>query len=586
MTLAFTTVQRIGATRLVIGLLQGIVLYLLSEAASARQWPATDAPLFKALVAAAFFVPLIAVASVGNLRPRTLTAWIALAAILCLGLAFYSSYRILPPADVTDDFSVVGLVAILTGLLFICHALIAAGDADRRLVATFPTYFDVAWKLGTQTALACLFVGVFWGVLLMGVGLFSLIKIGQFADLIQQPWFLIPATTAAASLSFHLTDAGATLLRGARALVLGMLSWLMPVMTAIVVAFLVALPFTGLQAFWGTRLATASLLAATAILVLLINSHFQDGGPESTVPPVLVHARLVAAVALTPLVVLAAIGLGLRVEQYGWTPSRILTLAFVVAAGCHALGYTIAALRSGLALRGLPETNVISAFVMVTLMLALMTPLADPARLSVASQVARLEAGSVAVNEFDFDFLRYRSGRFGISALDALKGKTTGPNAAAIAAKATEAASRPHRGARPASTQATPASRAADIVVVQPAGGALPQRFIETDWRRAPANGWLPACLTTTTQGRQCQALLIDLTDDGKPEIVLIDGSEAVVFREAADGSWAVAGRIRDNLFCGSGLSALRSGKAKAIQPAFKAIEANGQILQITTPCQ
>lgn len=113
----------------------------------------------------------------------------------------------------------------------------------------------------------------------------------------------------------------------------------------------------------------------------------------------------------------------------------------------------------------------------------------------------------------------------------------------------------------------------------------MSQRFIETDWRRVPGKGGLPTSLTTTIQGRQCEALLIDLTDHGEPEIVLIEPGEAFVFREAADGSWAVTGRIRDNLHCGCVLPALRAGKAKAVQPAFKAIEVNGQILRITAPC-
>ncbi|EHN76789.1 hypothetical protein SMCF_3695, partial [Streptomyces coelicoflavus ZG0656] len=56
----------------------------------------------------------------------------------------------------------------------------------------------------------------------------------------------------------------------------------------------------------------------------------------------------------------------------------------------------------------------------VAAVLALFSPLLDPARLSVADQVARLERGAVKPQDFDFDFLRFDSGKAGLAALDRL----------------------------------------------------------------------------------------------------------------------------------------------------------------------
>ena len=92
------------------------------------------------------------------------------------------------------------------------------------------------------------------------------------------------------------------------------------------------------------------LLTASIVLILLINSHFQDGGPDSPKPVLLVVTRAIAAVMLTPLVILAAYGLKLRVDQYGWSPSRVESAAVILAVACHAFGYLLAVVRSRTAL--------------------------------------------------------------------------------------------------------------------------------------------------------------------------------------------------------------------------------------------
>src|SRR5262249_15419793 len=150
-----------------------------------------------------------------------------------------------------------------------------------------------------------------------------------------------------------------------------------------------------------------------AALVFLINATYQDGQPEAPVAPVLRYSCTIATIALAPLVALAGYGVILRVQQYGWTPQRIIALACVGVAACYALGYAIAIARSGLPLRGLESTNVAVAFIILAVLLFLFTPAGDPARISVADQVGRLEAGKISPDQFDFAFLRSGSGRYG-----------------------------------------------------------------------------------------------------------------------------------------------------------------------------
>jgi hypothetical protein len=147
-------------------------------------------------------------------------------------------------------------------------------------------------------------------------------------------------------------------------------------MVLIAGGFLATLLFTGLEPLWSTRRATALLLTAAA-LVFLVNAAYQDGHSEHPVR-VLRYAGSLAAILLLPLVGIAGYGLALRVGQYGWTPERIIALACAVVAACYTFGYGLSVLASRPWLKWLEVTNVFTAFVILAVILALFSPIADP----------------------------------------------------------------------------------------------------------------------------------------------------------------------------------------------------------------
>lgn len=582
--------RNIAIPRLLLGLSQGLALYGLIKAADLKIWPSTDLAVQDALYCIAGYAPVYAIVGLGNLRTRTAATWFATIVVLCGAIGFYMGFREPKPEPTYGLFWTSWLNASfgLSILLFISHCLVVAGDLERKRVATFATYFDVAWRLATQFLLAGLFVLLFWGILFLGAGLFHAIGIESFFKTIIKPWFYIPVTSLASSAALHLTDAQTGLVRGARTLLLNLLSWLMPLMTLIAVAFLIALPFTGLDPLWKTKMATSALLGAVAILILLINSHFQDGAPRSgSADNFLSPVRLVAAFMLTPLTALAAYGLWLRVHQYGWTPSRVIGVAVLIVAASHALGYAYAGLTSGPALRRLPATNIASAFVAAACMLALLTPLADPARISVASQVGRLEAGTVDPDKFDFNFLRFGSARFGKEALERLSTKPEGPNAMRIADKATRArtSSSPYGSYVALADQppATAETRRANVTVIRAGTLPLPADFLQQDWNNATGNGSLPACLTKATG--KCEALVVDLKADGGTGVIILTTGIARVFARNAQGSWESVGSL-SNAACSGVLDSLRNGTFELAPSTYRNIMINGIPLSVTTGCQ
>ena len=593
------TIQTTPLARLAVGLLQGAAFWFLQRALDAKSWPANDGLLFAPLQAVVLLVPIAVLLGLGNLRPRTLAIWTVVATALCVGLATYDIFR-----DPTGGTAVDRIVPsptlwlALGAVLFASHSLIESGDADRRLVASYARYFDVSWKLAVQLALAAGFVGVFWAVLLLGSELFRLIKIEFLTELIKQPWFSIPITTVVFASAIHVTDVRADLVRGARTLSLTLLSWLLPVLTVLTIAFLSALPFTGLEPLWSTRSATSILLTAAVALVFLINDAYQDGGPERQVSAVMRYSGTVAAFTLVPLVALAAYGLSLRVDQYGWTPDRIIVLACIVVATCCALGYTLAAVLRGPWLRSIEPTNILAALVVLAALLALTTPIADPARLSVADQVARLESGKTSVDQFDFAFLRFESGRYGEQALERLKTKSDGPDAARISLMANEAVDWRNRGQIPQKNlhsatpskipqPATPSSRIANITILSPGPRTLPDGFVQQNWNTEAARlsrpFLVPPCLTTD---EKCEAILVDLDADGTFEVLLFPASAgpAAAFKLTADGKWVFFGLVA-NAHCTGVRDALRAGKFEMAAPLLKDLAVAGTRLRVNTEC-
>lgn len=578
------TLQSTALARVAVGLMPGIALYLLQRAVEAKTWPATDGLTFAPLLVVAIFVPIIVVAGLGNMRPRTLAVWAAVATAVCAGLAVYNIFRDPTGGTATQRITPTATLWLSVAVgLFITHSLIASGEADRKFIAGYSRYFDVSWKQGVQLALAVCFVALFWAMLWLGAELFRLIKIEFLADLIKRSWFWIPVTTLVFTYALHITDIRASLVRGTRTLSLSLLSWLLPVMTLIAVAFLLALPFTGLEPLWSTRRATGILLAAAAALVFLINDAYQGGDVESTVAAIVRYSGSLAALALIPVVALAAYGLALRVGQYGWTPDRIIALACIAVAGCYAVGYALAAVHRGTWLKSIEITNVVTAYVILAALLALLTPVADPARLSVADQVARLESGKMSPDQFDFAFLRFLSGRYGEQALERLKTKQDGPDAIRISQKANEALDwRTRAQAQQGIVRATPQSRAANITFLN-SGGPLADSFVQQNWEGMPRSFLLPRCLTANAK---CEAIFADLDGDGTPEILLFTAptGAAAAFQSTSAGKWAFLGPLA-NAHCAGIRDALRAGKFETVAPLLKEIEANGQRLRVNTEC-
>jgi hypothetical protein len=504
---------RLGQIRLVVGLLQGLMLYGLQEGGAHGLWLLSDPVARAALFGAAFFAPLVFIAELSALRRAVLVLWTGGAGLIAAFLMGYAVWRDTGAAALgRQGILPFGLVA--AAALFIGAHLLEASEQDRRVLACYPSYFEPGWKHAVQGALAVTFTAAFWALLYLGADLFEALGVKVVSTALRQPWFYWPATTAAFACAVHLTDVRAGLVRGVRLVVLALLGWLTPVLTLLVDGFLITLPFVGLNALWRTHAAASILLSSASALILLINAVYQDG--ETPAPAVLRWTVRGAAVLLVPLVGLAMLGLSLRVGQYGLSPQRVFCIVWAIIAGGYALGYLVSALHPRVWMRWLERVNVLQAWLILAIVALVFSPIADPGRLAVADQLARLQAGRVTPQGFDYALLRFKSGRFGRDALHALAlGSGAGGNSdVAQRARRAEAAQSPWLLAQGV---VTAADRAA-LITVYPTGRRLPEGFVQQDWSKTGA--WAPGCLNDQLAVR-CDALLVDLDGDGVDEVLV-----------------------------------------------------------------
>ncbi len=561
----------LGPVRLALGLGQGIGLFALHRCWDFKEWPASQPPVFWALVLFAASWPLILLAGLGAARRSTLVAWSAAGGVVILSLGFYDVWR--QAADGAPVNPSGQVILAIAAALFVGHHLVVAGDAAGRWIAPYPKYFDVAWKDAVQLGLAALFVGVFWLLLWLGAELFKLIGISAFQTLIQKDWFSYPATGMVFAWAVHLTDASANLTRGARTILLALLSWLMPLMAAIVAAFLIAIPFTGLGPLWRTHAAANVLLAAAAALIVLVNAAYHDGTVDRRPVVALQWAGRVAAVLIAPLVLIAAYGILLRVHQHGWSPQRIVALACTIVGMCYGGGYSVAAVRAGPWLKPLERTNVFTAFVVLAVILALFSPVADPARISVADQLSRLEGGRTPVAGFDFRFLRFSGERFGREALRMLQERKSGPNAALISRKAAEAQRLEFAWDAPA---ALPAPMSG-IVQVYPKGKTLPPSFVGQRWEQHDSSLLVGPCVANA---ERCDGFLLDMDGDGVDEVLLADDTSIWVYKVGPGGKWAPLGTLDE--MTPQVRNSLRAGTFAAVASPWKDLQAGQKRLRFS----
>ncbi len=545
------------APRLAIGLGQGLGLAALFYGRDHALWP--NDGLLAGLIMALTFAPLLLVQGPGRISTRPLLIWTSFAALSLAGLGAYHHWRIFGG---DADHSGLWLAGLATIFLFIGQSLLLGHSRSGPGPVRYAVLYESSWRLAIEAGLCGLAALLAWGMWNVGEG-------WMHTDASSSPlaYFALPLVTVSLAVAAQLRTGPMLhlLKRGS------------------VIAFTVALPLLILLATVTVLFGSLSgwqppfVLSAGlgVLLVIAINASYRGGAEWRA--QWRRRAEFAGAFMLMPLAVLSAIALQVRITQFGFTAPRVIAMASLLLLSAYALTYAGAALISlggGRWMARLESANLLMAFVALSLIAVLASPLGDPVRLAVASQNWRVARGEVAPETFDYAYLRNSGLRFGHRALMSMVHATNEPDVARGAFLALAAG--------PSSAQAAPSEIGANIHVRTP-GAQLPEGLLTRDWTQAGPD--VPPCLTAAWLA--CDAYFVDLDRDGGDEILLAYGDDAAwwasVMRQGAGGGWYVAGTITSPPYPGA-LAALRAGHFALTDPppGWRELMVNGERLAIS----
>lgn len=278
----------------------------------------------------------------------------------------------------------------------------------------YPQLYRHAWNNGLILLLAAKLVGLFWLLMALWAGLFSMLGIELFAKLFFNRVFALIGSALVFAVGVRIGLQRDQVIEALRGILLAVCRALLPLTVLIVLLFALCLPFTGLEPLWQTKRASAILLALVFVHLCLLNGMFQDGRQSPGYARSLRALADASLLALPLLAALAGYALWLRVQQYGLTPSRVLVGLLVFMALLYAVAAAGAVLQRGdVWLGGLRRSNPPIALTLAVVLVLLQTPWFSPQELSAASQFRRLLARQVAPGQFDWRLLRFRLGEPG-----------------------------------------------------------------------------------------------------------------------------------------------------------------------------
>lgn len=404
---------RLRAVLGVAGALGGLCAWLLADVYGPEELT-PRLHLFLTFFAGTFFGALLV--AIGPLRFwRAVMSALGLSAVVA-GLVLWASYRYAAPAMVlraTETMLAAGLLATLP-LPFV----IAAG-MEGRSWRDYPTLFSQAWSIVTRYASAWLFVAVVWAVVFLSDQLFQLVGITLLRDLMRIDW--VPWVLAGTALGVGLAVVDELHDYISPFLLLRLMRIILPVVTLVVLVFLVALPLRGLGNLFGQLSVAGTLLVMAAAAATLVTTALDRCEEEAVSARFMLWSVQLLALMMPALAFLGGWAVWLRVQEHGLTPARI---AGLVAAGvllAYGLSFGVSVLLRGDWAARIRRDNRALALMVIVLAALWLTPALNADRIAAQNRVERFKAGTTPAGAMDLYYLKTGLGLAGRRALDDLR---------------------------------------------------------------------------------------------------------------------------------------------------------------------
>ncbi|MBV1867392.1 MAG: DUF4153 domain-containing protein [Marinosulfonomonas sp.] len=497
-----------------------------------------------AAFASAFFVSLLV--SIGPLTiRRAALAGLAVSVIPAL-LLLWASFRfeevdnLLETADPMLAFIILSSVPL---------PFLIAGLSDNSRWNDYAALFDHAWNIVVRYAVAWVFVGVFWGVVMLSDQLLKIVGLEIIEDFLRIE--AVPYLLTGGALGLALAVVYELRAYVSPYLVLRLLRLFLPVVLIVVAIFVVAVPIQGISGLFGNLSAAGILMSMVIGAVTLITIAIDQKDGLAVAPGFMRKVARALAVLLPILAALAAYAIWARINQYGWSPERIAAVVIAVFVLAYALIYALAIVRNANWMGGIRKANITMALAMVGVAALWLTPLLNPQRISTASQMARFQDGQIAASDLDLWEIGREWGKPGKAAL-AVLAAYGGPDADALEERleALDGSSNEWNFKNDPGNQSTREQQdiaaLKETLPIRPDGHSLPDGVDVSD----KAASILQGCKQQTPAGNPaCIGLFADFLPKTEGQEIFVvwarrDGKyvEGIIWVQDADGEWSNVG--------------------------------------------
>lgn len=547
---------------------QSVLLLIIHELLDRNLWPATSMPLRVLWYTIVLALPTTVSLLLREVRDRRFWGLLGIYGLVLVPLALHAGAQYVPAHH--TEASAIFFPYVLTQLTlwFIASFFIEAAQDGGRFWHTPNDVCAYAWRNFLTLGLLGLFFGVLMLVLLLWALLFKLLNIEFFWFLFfDSHRFIYPFFGVCGGIGVLILRNQANVVSLMEKIAGALLRLLLPLVALISILFLVTLPFTGVQLLWKTGKGTYLMMWLVCLMLLLMNVTRQH--ERDLYQRFLEWVNRLTFLLLPFYIGLSAWGIGLRVSQHGWSHDRLWTVVILFLQACFVVAYILTMNLPGRRwVERLPTVNKnLGAMVAVTLLLV-STPFLDLRRLTVADQTARLTAGKVEIDKFDYGYLRFSLGEYGYQATLALQQSPAIVDDPRRSEYLKTILASEYRW----NIVPTVMGSAADITVL-PQGTVLPPELMAL----ATEKGTMPG-LCGATFNTKCTIFHTDILGDGRQQYVFIGGSGwYITVVEQISGKWQVVAYVDMRRMDPAQLiAALESGKFALEKPLYPDIVVNG----------
>lgn len=556
-----------------LALLQGLLLYGAEYADDHDWWLLSELKGQVPWYTLVLTVPSLMQLSLQRLDDRRFWSNTALTVVAFGITAGWAAWSVTGASGNTAEAVLWPFGATIAVTAFIAAPYLQVRLATGRFEAPYDDLVERAWQNALTLKVVSVMVCIGWLLLMLWQELFQLIGIAFFKELFREDPFIYLVTGLLTGLGVLVARTQQRAMRVARQVLFAIFTGFLPVAAFIAVIFLLSLPFTGLAPLQLAASTAVTLSLLIAALVLLLNAVVQSGRTAPYPRPLrgLVDAAILTTHVFAGIALYAVI---VRIDEHGWTTDRFWALIGVLMLGAYALGYAWAVLRPGrIWMSQLPRVNVAISLALIAVGLLANSPVLDPHRIAVASQMAHIEAAAdhAVVDDATLDrieYLRFESGNRGMAALASLENREGA--SAEFTRTLAEVRARKARYSWQVGEPKDDKETAANLAMrIQRPEGDPPLPDALLAYMAKDITRHSGAC---PMDRASCFSQWVDVNVDGRNDVLICIAEttwvSCTVFG-STDGKWRALGRVEQIYPSAAELDAVRRGTIRVVPPRF-----------------